>query len=139
MKNIAVIIAVLFSFILPAAEKPLLRAGLITDTHVTPDIKSVKKLRAAFELFKREKVDLVINLGDVADKFHPQAYRHYRDTVKAVYPNGIKEIIAYANHDQVSAVEGLASPVPVTASRLICTPGSQESKNGPWYSATPPS
>lgn len=112
MKRFAVIVSSLLFLALPAAEKPLLRAGLITDTHVTPKIESVQKLRAALELFKREKVDLVINLGDVADKFHPQAYRHYRNTVKSVYPDGIKEIIAYANHDQVSAVKGLASPVP---------------------------
>lgn len=112
MKRFVVIVCSLLFIAISAAEKPLLRAGLITDTHVTPDIKSVEKLRAAFELFKRERVDMVINLGDVADKFHPQAYRHYRNTVKSVYPDGIREIIAYANHDQVSAVKNLASPVP---------------------------
>ena len=76
MKRFVVIVCALLFIAISAAEKPLLRAGLITDTHVTPDIKSVEKLRAAFELFKRERVDMVINLGDVADKFHPQAYRH---------------------------------------------------------------
>ena len=112
MKKILFSVVLSGSLLLSGAEKPLLRAGMITDTHVKPDVKSVEKLRAALELFKREKVDVVINLGDVADKFHPEAYRNYRNTVKAVYPNGIREIFAYAGHDRVSGVPGLASPVP---------------------------
>ena len=101
-----------FSFIiLSAAEKPLLRAGLITDTHVTPRVQSVNKLRAALKLFRAQKVDVVINLGDVAEKFHYEAYRHYRNTVKAVYPRGIREIFAYANHDVNPGMPDLPRPV----------------------------
>ena len=99
MKKSALLLALLMLFQLGAGEKPLLRAGVMTDTHVTPDPQSANLLRAALELFKSREVDLVINLGDVADKHFPKAYQHSRNTVKAVYPNGIKEIFAFANHD----------------------------------------
>ncbi len=111
MKKIALIAASLCTLILSSAEKPLLRAGLTTDTHVTPDPKSVNRLRAALQLFKAQQVDVVINLGDVADKFHPEAYHHYRNTVKSVFPNGIKEIFAYANHDLNPGMPGLPRPL----------------------------
>ena len=97
-----------------AAEKPLLRAGIITDTHVTPNPKSVDKLRAALTLFKEQNVDVVINLGDVADKFHPEAYKHYRNTVKEVYPEGVKAVFAYANHDLNPGLPGLPKPLKIT-------------------------
>lgn len=97
---------------LTANEKPLLRAGLTTDTHVTPNPKSVDRLRAALKLFKQHNVDVVLNLGDVADKHHPEAYRHYRNAVKEVYPQGIKEIFAYANHDVNPGMPGLPRPIP---------------------------
>ena len=111
MKNFTLILLTLFcSGILYGAEKPILRAGLTTDTHVTPDPRSANKLRAALRLFKQQNVDVVINLGDVADKFHPEAYRHYRNAVRTVYPQGIKELFAYANHDLNQAIPGMPKP-----------------------------
>ncbi len=112
MKKILTLTVSLFVIMLTANEKPLLRAGVTTDTHVTPNPKSVTKLRAALNLFKQHKVDVVINLGDVADKHHPEAYRHYRNTVKEIYPQGIKEIFAYANHDVNPGLPGLPRPIP---------------------------
>lgn len=111
MKKILTVIISLFVFMLTANEKPLLRAGLTTDTHVTPNPKSVDRLRAALKLFKEQQVDVVINMGDVADKFHPEAYRHYRNAVKEIYPQGIKELFAYANHDLNPGMPGLPKPL----------------------------
>ena len=111
MKKFIIIFLSMVSIMINAAEKPLLRAGITTDTHVTPNPKSVNRLRAALTLFKEKNVDVVINLGDVADKFHPEAYKHYRNTVKEVYPEGIKEIFAYANHDLNPGLPGLPKPL----------------------------
>ena len=111
MKNIALVLVIMIGITLSAAEKPLVRAGLISDTHVTPNPRSVEKLRAALKLFKSKNVDVVINLGDVADKYHPEAYKHYRNTVKEVYPQGIREFTVYAGHDQNSGVKEIPSPI----------------------------
>ena len=111
MKKLAPVIAAISVLGSSAAEKPLVRAGLISDTHVTPNPRSVEKLRAALKLFKSKNVDVVINLGDVADKYHPEAYKHYRNTVKEVYPQGIREFTVYAGHDQNSGVKEIPSPI----------------------------
>ena len=63
MKKFIIIALAMVSVMINAAEKPLLRAGIITDTHVTPNPKSVDKLRAALKLFKEQEVDVVMNLA----------------------------------------------------------------------------
>ena len=83
------------------AAEPILRAGIITDTHVTRKKQSCNLLREALKLFKSHNVDLVINVGDIADQYYEQGYKHYRDTVNEVFSDGKKpqEIFVYANHD----------------------------------------
>ncbi|MBO5900521.1 MAG: hypothetical protein J6Q80_07270, partial [Lentisphaeria bacterium] len=44
--------------------KPIFRAGIMSDTHVTSDPCSCSILKDSLELFKAHKVDLVINAGD---------------------------------------------------------------------------
>ena len=84
-----------------AAESPLLRVGLITDTHWTENPKSFDRTEAALRIMKREKVDLVCHLGDIADRHYTSAYRYYRTKLfPAVFPeNPPREIFVYANHD----------------------------------------
>ena len=48
--------AILFAGI---AEKPLAKAGFVSDTHVTPYRKSCIPLEKALRLFKAHKVDLL--------------------------------------------------------------------------------
>ena len=55
MKKNIILATLLLVSMVTAAEKPLLRAGLTTDTHVTPNPRSVTKLRAALNLFKQQK------------------------------------------------------------------------------------
>ena len=89
------------STVLLAAE-PVFRVGVMSDTHVTRDLASCSILKDAFELFKQHKVEVIINAGDIADVYHPQAYRNYRKTFNDVFrdaKNAPREIFAYAYHD----------------------------------------
>ena len=83
---------------------PLLRVGLMTDTHWSEKPKSFARTEAALKVFKREKVDLICNLGDIADLHYPEAYRYYRQKLfPAVFPDHAPpEIFIYANHDALT-------------------------------------
>ena len=83
-----------------AAETPLFRAGLMTDTHwgLTPE--TFERTEGALKVFKREKVDLVCHLGDIADLHYPWAYRYYRELFGRIFPDAPpRELFVYANHD----------------------------------------
>ena len=102
-KTVLFISLILSAFILGAAE-PVLRVGIISDTHVTPKKESCKLMKEALTLFKMHKVDMVINAGDIADHYYPEGYRHYRDTVNEVFADvkdKPEEIFVYANHDWI--------------------------------------
>ena len=84
-----------------AAGQPLMRLGVMTDTHVGSSLESCSRLRAACELFRDRGADLVINSGDIADRFNPEGYARYRQVVDEVYAGQPKprEIFVYAWHD----------------------------------------
>ena len=84
-----------------AEEVPLFRVGLMTDTHWTEDTKSFARTEAALRIMKNEKVDMICNLGDIANKHYPSAYRYYRNELfPKVFPQDPpREIFVYANHD----------------------------------------
>ena len=46
----------------------------MTDTHVQKTMESCAKVRAALELFKAQGCEMVVNCGDIADRFYPQWY-----------------------------------------------------------------
>ena len=60
---------------------PLFRVGLMTDTHWRENEQSFERTAAALKVFKREKVDGIWHLGDIANVFCPPAYRYYRQTL----------------------------------------------------------
>ena len=91
----------LFSALALFAE-PIFRAGVMSDTHVTDAPESCSILKDTLELFKAHNVDMVINSGDIADVYHPQAYKNYRQTFNTVFSDPQsrpREIFAYAYHD----------------------------------------
>ena len=93
-----------FLSLLSAQEKPIFKAGIVSDTHVTPREASCIWVKKAWQLFKKKQVDLVINCGDIADHHYPQGYRHYRNVINKLYPDKSKkplELYAYANHDRI--------------------------------------
>jgi len=88
-----------------AAEgTPLLRIGVMTDTHVKETKASCRRVKMACELFRRHRVDMVVNVGDVADYHYPKGYAAYRAVVEEAF-DGIpsterpKELFVYAAHD----------------------------------------
>ena len=84
-------------------DKPLFTAGLITDTHIGKTKGSCKCVKAAWELFAKARVDLVANLGDIADHHYPTGYVAYRETVDEVLSANAgwkpQELYVYAWHD----------------------------------------
>ena len=62
-------------------EKPLLRMGVMTDTHVGKTKDTCKLVKLACRLFRKHSVDLIVNVGDVADYHFPTGYKAYRETV----------------------------------------------------------
>ena len=66
-----------------AAETPLLKIGVMTDTHVGKTKESCARARLAYEMFRDMGVDLIANVGDVADHHYPTGYTAYREMVEA--------------------------------------------------------
>ena len=89
-----------------ADEKPLLRIGLMTDTHIGETKESCGRVKLAYELFRKQGVDLMVNVGDVADHHYPTGYKAYRETVEEVFA-GVpaakrpEELFVYAAHDYI--------------------------------------
>lgn len=87
-----------------ADEKPLLRIGVLTDTHVGRTKSTCGRVRQAHDLFRRHSVEMIVNVGDVADYHFPTGYAAYRKTVEEAYA-GVpaaerpKELFVYAAHD----------------------------------------
>jgi hypothetical protein len=87
-----------------ADGKPLLRMGVMTDTHIRKTKKSCGRVKLAYELFRRHGVDLMVNVGDVADNHYPTGYKAYRETIEEVFA-GVpaaerpEELFVYAGHD----------------------------------------
>ena len=84
-------------------EKPLFTAGFMSDTHVDPSPGSCDRVRAAYEFFKSKGVSLIANLGDIADRHYPEAYRAYRQVRESVYPDAAsrpREVFLWAHHDR---------------------------------------
>lgn len=86
-------------------EKPIMKVAVISDTHVKTTAKSAFLVGEAYKLFRKHNVDIVINCGDIADHHYPEAYKHYRDAVSAIYGKEKSpiEFFAYANHDLLRA------------------------------------
>ena len=81
-------------------EKPLFRAGLLSDTHIVNKPESCQWVKLAMELFKREGAEAVIHLGDLADFHAVEGYKEYRRILDETF--GGKDpicIYAYGGHD----------------------------------------
>ena len=83
-------------------DVPILRIGVMTDTHINKYPETCSRIKAAWELFRSFRTDAVFNLGDIADRFIEQAYVNYRKTVNAVKAGGAwnpEELYVWAFHD----------------------------------------
>ena len=85
-------------------DRPLVRIGAITDTHIGKTKESCARVKQAYELFRSLSVDLIANVGDIADNHFPTGYVAYRESVEEAYA-GVpaekrpKELFVYAGHD----------------------------------------
>lgn len=83
------------------AAEPDLRVGFLTDTHIGETETSCRPSRKAFELFKKLHVDMVVHMGDLADRHYPEGYKIYRRYFDEVFGDSKpKEIYIYACHDR---------------------------------------
>lgn len=83
-----------------SAEEPLLKAGIMTDTHINEKESSFHLVKPALELFKAHKTDVIIHMGDFANVHCPGGYRMYRRIFNRIFPeNAPREIIIYDGHD----------------------------------------
>lgn len=76
--------------------------GFTTDTHVLETRESCARVEGAYRIFRREGCEVIVNAGDIADRFYPSGYRHYRAVSDETYPDRSRrprEIFVYANHD----------------------------------------
>jgi len=103
MKKFLLTILFFAAIIINAAE-PVMKIGIVSDTHVTPEKSSCKVLKEALSLFRQHKVDVIANVGDIADHYYEKGYHHYRNTINEVFSGAEKkpqEIFVYANHDWI--------------------------------------
>ena len=95
---------------------PLVRGGLMTDTHVRPTAASFALLEKAYRMFRARGVDFILNNGDVADVYSQEAYARYRYVADRIYANAARrplEIFTWANHDRMgNAHPGDSAPYP---------------------------
>ena len=89
---------------------PLFRVGIISDTHIKETPASCRKLKAALKLFAAEKVDMMINCGDISNVHNVPAYKLYRRIINEVFTaDKPEEIFIHAYHDWTSVNEVDAS------------------------------
>ena len=80
---------------------PVMRIGVMTDTHVGKTVQSCGHIRQALSLFKAKGADVIVNNGDIADHFYPTGYKAYRQVSREAYGADYRpqELFAYAWHD----------------------------------------
>jgi len=84
------------------AEKPLWKAGIVTDTHVGRTRASCELVKKACDLFAGMDIDLFVNCGDIADHHYPEVYPILKELTDAAFPaKPPKKIWVYANHDHI--------------------------------------
>ena len=108
------------SLVVGADEKPLARLGVITDTHIGNTKASCARVRLAYELFRELSVDMIANVGDIADKHFPAGYAAYREMIEEVYAGmpaerRPKELFVYAGHDVLCYKPGILHDFPSDA------------------------
>lgn len=85
-----------------AKERPYLKVGFLTDTHVLRTRKSCELVRGAFRVFREQGVEAIGHCGDLADLHYDEAYRLYRETVETTYPDKATRprlLYVFAVHD----------------------------------------
>ena len=93
-------------------EVPYAKVGIMTDNHITDSPSSLERSRLALELFKREGVDAVADLGDLGQANYEKGYDMYRQMVDSIFPPNAKHpdfIYVHADHELYNPKGGMLS------------------------------
>ncbi len=101
-------------------EKPLWKAGIVTDTHVKRTRESCELVKKACDLFAEQGIDIFINCGDIADHYYPEAYPILKELTDAAFPaKPVRKIWVYANHDRIDRQSEPWEKVMMDVKRLL--------------------
>lgn len=101
-------------------DKPLWKAGIVTDTHVKRTRESCELVKKACDLFAEQGIDIFINCGDIADHYYPEAYPILKELTDAAFPaKPPRKIWVYANHDRIDRQDEPWEKVMVDVKRLL--------------------
>ena len=94
------------------AEVPYAKVGIMTDNHITDSPSSLERSRLALELFKREGVDAVADLGDLGQANYEKGYDMYREMVDSIFPATAERpdfLYVHADHELYNPKGGMLS------------------------------
>lgn len=94
------------------AETPRLRIGVLTDTHIAETRASCEDVARVYRFFRSVGVDAIVNCGDIAHRYNPKGYAHYRDIRRETYPDpqtAPRELFVMAGHDSMGFPGGRES------------------------------
>ncbi len=89
---------------------PYAKIGVMTDNHITDSPSSLDRSRLALELFRREGVDAIADLGDLGQANYEKGYDMYRELVGKVFPDAAKRpdlLYVHADHERYNPKGGL--------------------------------
>lgn len=90
-------------------QKPILKIGFLTDTHVCERESSCDLVRGAMRIFREQGCAAVVHCGDLADLHYENGYRNYRAAVDAAFPPDLPTrpdfLYVHANHDIIDPVK----------------------------------
>ena len=92
------------------AEVPYAKIGIMTDNHITDAPSSLDRSRGAFEIFRRDGVDAIADLGDLGQANYEKGYDMYREMIDALFPDKAKRpdlLYVHANHELYNSKGGL--------------------------------
>lgn len=95
------------------ANEPLVRVGIVTDTHIGETRESCGDVARAYRFFKAKGVRMIVNCGDIAHRFFPKGYAHYRAISRETFPDEAtapKELFVWAGHDTMGYPGGREQP-----------------------------
>ena len=100
------------------AETPVAKVGILSDTHVSADPKTVEPLLKAFRRFAAEGVGTVVISGDVCDVGTLAELKSVMDAWHEAFPDGknaqgmtVDPVFVWGNHDYHAASRLRGKPV----------------------------
>lgn len=101
-----------------ADDRPIMRFGVLSDTHVRADPKTAETLRKELRRFSREEVRAVVISGDLCEVGTLKELENVMDAWYEAFPGGcnaagepVELIVAFGNHDYHDASYLKSGPI----------------------------